>query len=335
MKYKAIGRSGLISSNLSLGTMIFGEDSDRSTPEADAIKMIDQYLAQGGNHIDTADGYAKGRSEEIVGKAVKGKRENLIIATKVRFPTSDDVNDVGLSRYHIIQGVEQSLNRLNTDRIDLLYVHCWDPITPLDETVRALDDLVRSGKVRYLGLSNFKAWQSMKAQALCDQLGAGRFIAGQYQYSLVKRDIEHEFFDLFESEGLGLMPWGPLGGGFLTGKYERSGPTSGRIATTHEGTEESWARRNTEKNWKILDAVKEVAAKHNASPVQIALAWVLSKQVVSSLVIGARTMTQLEDNLKANEVTLDKVDLATLNELSTSDELYPYRFISSYGKRKF
>ncbi len=333
MRYQPLGRSGLITSTLTLGTMIFGEQSDRSTPEQEAVRMIDRFIDAGGNHIDTADVYAKGRSEEIVGRAVRDKRANLIIATKVRFPTSDDPNGVGLSRMHLLSGVEASLKRLQTDYIDLLYVHCWDPLTPIEESLRALDDLVRSGKVRYLGISNFKAWQLMKAQGLCDQLGMNRFIAAQYQYSLVKRDIEYEFFDLFEAEGIGLMPWGALGGGFLTGKYSKEGPTEGRIATTSEETEESWARRNTEQNWRIVELVHALAAQYDSTSSQIALAWSLSKPILSSVILGVRTMKQLRDNLAAADLQLSATDLAALDEVSRLPELYPYRMIEAYGQR--
>lgn len=335
MKYKPLGNSGLITSNLTLGTMIFGEASGRSTPEDEAIRMIDYYLDQGGNHLDTADVYAAGRSEEIVGKAIQSKRQDLILATKVRFPMGDNPNHVGLSRFHIMQGVESSLQRMQTDYIDLLYVHCWDPVTPIEETLRALEDLIRSGKVRYIGLSNYKAWQVMKAQGLCDQLNMNRFIAGQYQYSLVKRDIEHEFFDLFEAEGLGLMPWGPLGGGFLTGKYQKEGPSEGRIATTEEHTEESWARRSTDKNWAIIDKVREIATKHSASPTQVSLAWILTKDIVSSIILGARTLTQLEDNMQSNGLRLSDSEIQELNQLSELEEMYPYRMIDAYGQRSF
>ena len=304
MKYTPIGRSGLITSNLTLGTMIFGEQSSRSTPEGEALKIIDTYLDAGGNHLDTADVYANGRSEKIVGKALKGKRQNIIVATKVRFPMGEDPNAVGLSRQHIMDGVHASLKRLQTDHIDLLYVHCWDPITPLEETLRALEDLVRSGKVRYLGISNFKAWQLMKAQGLCDQWKFNRFIAGQYQYSLVKRDVEYEFFDLFVNEGLGLLPWGPLGGGFLTGKYKREAPQEGRIASTADHTEEAWERRNTEQNWAIIDQLHDLAQKHKVSLSQLSIAWILSKKIVPSVILGVRTFEQLTDNLGANQVQI-------------------------------
>mgnify|MGYP001797610222 CR=1 FL=1 len=334
MKYKKVGKSGLITSNLTLGTMIFGEGSGRSTSEKDAVKIIDRFLDAGGNHIDTADAYAGGRSEEIVGKALKSKRDDILIATKVRFRTAPGYHGEGLSRRHILQSVNESLQRLQTDYIDLLYLHCIDPLTPLEETIRTLDNLVTSGKVRYIGISNFKAWQFMKAQSNCRALGTDSFIAAQYQYSLVKRDREYEFLDFFQSEGIGLLPWSPLGGGFLTGKYSKDKPTSGRISMMTSENEESWERRNTERNWRVMEIVEMLAKKHQASPSQISIAWMLPMEVMSSSIIGARTMEQLEDNLGANYVELSDEDLAMLNEASQLPELYPYRFISDYGKRE-
>lgn len=335
MKYRPIGNSGLITSNLTLGTMIFGEQSDRSTPEEEAIKIIDHYLGAGGNHLDTADVYAGGISEEIVGRAVKNKRQEVLIATKVRFPMGENPNKVGLSRWHIIEGVEASLKRMKTDYIDLLYVHCWDPITPIFETISALEHLISAGKVRYIGISNFKAWQLMKAQGLCNQFNTTPFIAAQYQYSLVKRDIEYEFFDLCKSEGLGLLPWGPLGGGFLTGKYDRNKIGTGRIATSSGEVEESWERRSTEQNWQIMDLVKEIAEKHNATPTQISIAWILSKEIIPSVILGVRTMEQLVDNLGASTIELSEADVEKLDEISALPELYPYRMIDAYGQRAF
>ncbi|TAI46735.1 aldo/keto reductase [Flagellimonas allohymeniacidonis] len=333
MRYKTLGKSGLITSELTLGTMLFGESSGRATPKKEALQLVDHYLGEGGNHLDTADVYAGGISEEIIGEALKGRRDQALIATKVRFPMGENINSAGLSRWHIIKGVNDSLKRLNTDHLDLLYLHCWDPLTPLEETLRALEDLVQSGKVRYLGLSNFKAWQAMKAQGLCHQLNQNYFVAAQYQYSLVKRDIEYEFFDFMESEGLGLVPWGPLGGGFLTGKYRKEGPTDGRIASTGEDTEESWERRSTEKNWRIIDVVQELSEKHNCTPTQIAIAWILSKKVVSSVILGARTLDQLKDNLKASRIQLSAEEIQALDQTSALEELYPYRMIEAYGKR--
>lgn len=222
MQFSRVGNSGLLVSELALGTMVFGEEGARSASPDEATEIINAYLDAGGNHIDTADVYAGGRSEEIVGKALTGKRDQVVLATKVRFRTGDGVHDAGLSRKHILTGVENSLRRLRTDHIDLLYMHCWDPLTPVEESLRAFDDLVSAGKVGYIGVSNFKAWQLMKSLATSDATGFARFVAAQYQYSLIARDIEPEFFDLFASEGVGLVPWSPLAGGFLSGKYSHA-----------------------------------------------------------------------------------------------------------------
>lgn len=337
MKYKQLGRSGLLVSDLCLGTMIFGEESVRGTSQDEAERMIDHYLDVGGNHIDTADVYAGGRSEEIVGKAIQGKRDQVVLATKVRFATGKGRNDAGLSRYHIIEGVNASLRRLATDYIDLYYMHNWDPLTPLEESLRAFDDLVTSGKVRYIGVSNFKAWQLMKALGISDRSGWARFVAGQYQYSLVTRDIEYEFADLCLSEGVGITVWGPLGGGFLSGKYQRDRQPEqaeeGRIATTNAETEEHWQRRNTERNWRTVDAVGTIAADRRATHSQIALAWLRAQPHVASVILGARTMQQLEDNLGAAEIELTADELRILNETSALPELYPYRMIDVYGAR--
>ena len=333
MKYKPLGRSGLIVSELCLGTMIFG-DEERGADEATSVRMIHQFLDAGGNFVDTADVYVGGYSEEITGKALKGRRDGVVLATKVRFPMSDDPNDVGLSRRHIIAGCEASLRRLDTDYVDLLYVHMWDPLTPIEETLRALDDLVAAGKVGYVGVSNFRAWQVIKALAVSDAHGWARFIAAQYQYSLVVRDIEREFASLFKAEGLGSAPWGPLGGGFLSGKYRPGDrPTEGRIATMPDHTEEAWSRRATERNWAILDAVGEIAEARGKTYPQIALAWLLAQPTVAAPIIGARTPEQLEDNLGAVGWEFAKDELARLNEASAIEEGYPYRMIRAYGAR--
>lgn len=334
MKHNRLGNSGLLVSELCLGTMIFGEDGSRSTSPDEAERMIHAFVDAGGNHLDTANVYANGRSEEIVGHAIKGRRDDVVLATKVRFPTGQNKNEQGLSRRHIISAVEASLRRLQTNYIDLYYMHCWDPLTPLAESLRAFDDLVTSGKVRYIGVSNFKAWQLMKAVGMSQQNGWVQFVAAQYQYSLVKRDIEYEFSDLCTSEGVSLMPWGPLGGGFLTGKYKKGErPASGRIAEIPAHTEEAWQRRNTERNWDIIDAVGAIAEARNATYAQIALAWVKSQTAVASVILGARTMAQLEDNLGAATITLTAEELTQLNTVSIPPEQYPYRMIETYGIR--
>jgi aryl-alcohol dehydrogenase-like predicted oxidoreductase len=334
MKFNPLGKSGLLVSELCLGAMIFGEEGSRGTDQKTAEKIVHKFLDAGGNHIDTANVYADGRSEQIVGTAIEDRRDRVILATKVRFSMGERPNDQGLSRYHIIQSVEASLHRLQTEVIDLLYAHCWDPITPPEETLRAFDDLVASGKVRYIGVSNFKAWQLMKALAISDTHGWARFVAAQYQYSLVERNIEHEISDLCLSEGLGLTPWGPLGGGFLSGKYQPGDkPEEGRLAIMPDETEETWHRRANERNWNILQVVDEVSKEHQATHSQIALAWLMRQPAVSSVIMGVRTMAQLEDNLAATQIHLSKEELERLDLVSKPEERYPYRFIEQYGSR--
>jgi aryl-alcohol dehydrogenase-like predicted oxidoreductase len=338
MNFNQLGHSGLLVTDFCLGTMIFGDESERGTPPAEAEELIHRFVEVGGNHIDTADVYAGGRSEEIVGKALKSHpRDQIVLATKVHFPKGEGQNDRGLSRHHILEGVHGSLRRLDVDYIDLYYMHCWDPLTPIEESLRAFDDLVTAGKVRYIGVSNFKAWQLMKSLDVSDVNGWARFVAAQYQYSLIKRDIEYEFIDLCLSEGVGLTPWGPLGGGFLSGKYKRGQrPTEaneGRIATTADDTEETWQRRSTERNWAIIDAVGEIAQARDATYSQIALAWLRAQPAVCSVIIGARTMKQLDDNLAAANIELTGQELAKLDVASALPELYPYRFLDNYSRR--
>jgi aryl-alcohol dehydrogenase-like predicted oxidoreductase len=336
MKFNQLGRSGLLVSDLCLGAMIFGEESTRGTPPAEAERMINRYLDAGGNFIDTSDVYADGRSEEIVGRVIKEKRDQIVVATKVRFASGQGPNDAGLSRRHILQAAHASLRRLNTDYIDLYYMHGWDALTPLQESLRTFDELVTAGKVRYIGVSNFKAWQVMKALALSDGSEWVRFVAGQYQYSLVKRDIEYEFSDLFLSEGIGLMPWGPLGGGFLSGKYRQDQrpqvASEGRIATTSDDTEEAWQRRNTERNWHIVEMVNEVAKERSATTPQVALAWLRAQPMVTSVILGARTLSQLEDNLGAANLELSAEEIAKLNQVSAPPELNPYNLIEKWRR---
>jgi aryl-alcohol dehydrogenase-like predicted oxidoreductase len=315
--------------------MVFGEDNTRAAEETTAVRLIHRFLDAGGNYIDTANLYAEGRSEEIVGKAMKNRRDQIVLATKVRFPMGEGPNELGLSRYHIIRSVEDSLRRLQTDTIDLLYMHAWDPLTPLEESLRTFDDLVTAGKVRYIAVSNFKAWQLMKALGVSEMHGWVRFIAAQYQYSLVERNIEFEFIDLCLSEGLGIVPWGAIGGGFLSGKYRRDDrPADGRLAMMPDDTEESWNRRNVTNNWRILDVMDDIVTWYDGlTHSQIALAWLLSQPAVDSVLIGVRTEAQLEDNLHAAEVQLSSDELARLDEVSALEEGYPYRFLKMYAAR--
>ncbi len=336
MEYRRLGRSGLLVSELALGTMVFGEDGPRAASPEDATAMIHRFLDAGGNHVDTADVYASGRSEEIVGKAIKLRRDEVVLATKVRFPMGDGPNDQGSSRHHILSGVDASLQRLDTDHIDLLYLHCWDPITPLDESLRALDDLVTTGKVRYLGVSNYMPWQLATALGMADAMGFHRFVAAQYQYNLITRDIEDDFFDLFEAEGLGLAPWSPLAGGFLTGKYtrgERPAADEGRLGSQPDSDEEAWVKRQDDRSWAIDAAVREVSADTGAPPAHVSLAWVLAQRTVASVIIGVRTLSQLESNLAATGVPLRADHLARLDGASATPTRYPARFIASHGQR--
>ena len=335
MKYRRLGNSGLLVSELALGTMVFGENSARGTSEADALRMVDMFLDAGGNHFDVTDVYAGGRAEEIVGKALGARRNRAIVATKVRWPMGQDPNQVGLSRHHIVEAVEESLRRLNAQHIDVLYMHGWDAWTPLEESLRAFDDLVRSGKARYIGVSNFAAWQSMKALGLSSSNGWAQFVAAQYQYSLVLRDVETEILPLCESEGVGMVPWGPLGGGFLSGKYragQRPGVSQGRIGGTPDEWEESWARRATDANWETLAAVEALAAARGATPSQISLAWLLTRPAVSSVVVGARTPDQLTDNLGSVSVTLHVDEANTLTAASACPQPYPARAVNNQSR---
>jgi aryl-alcohol dehydrogenase-like predicted oxidoreductase len=334
MQMRRLGSDGPLVSELALGTMVFGEGGDRGTSAADASRMIGRYLDAGGNHLDTANVYAGGRSEEIVGAAISGRRDEVVLATKVRFRAGDDPDDEGLSAAQIHRAVEASLRRLGTDRIDVLYFHAWDPWVPLEVSLDAVAQLVAAGTVGHLGVSNFKAWQLMKGLALSEAADAPRFVAAQYQYSLVVRDIEREFIDLCESESVGMVPWGPLGGGFLSGKYTSGGrPTAGRIATQPDGDEEAWERRNTERNWRVVEAVGSIAAEVGATTSQVALAWLLGRRSVSSVILGVRTPGQLDDNLGALSIDLDEDMVAQLDAVSVPEEAYPYRFIEAYASR--
>jgi aryl-alcohol dehydrogenase-like predicted oxidoreductase len=270
-----------------------------------------------------------GISEEVTGRAIKGTRDDVALATKVRFPMGEDPNAVGLSRKHVISGCEASLRRLGTDYIDLYQVHAWDEATPLEETLSALTDLVRVGKVRYVGVSNFTGWQLMKSLWISDLRSLERFACLQPQYSLVERNIEREILSVCREEELGVIPWSPLGGGFLSGKYRRGErpPRGSRIAEAAESMEEHWDRRDTERNWNTLEIVGEISEETGKSYAQISLNWLLRQEDVTSPIIGARTMEQLEDNLGAVGWELSEERVRRLSEASALEDVYPYRFI--------
>jgi aryl-alcohol dehydrogenase-like predicted oxidoreductase len=323
MLYSRLGQSGLLVSELCLGTMTFGREAD----EQASGDMIRCFVTAGGNFIDTADVYSDGVSEEITGRAIRDMRDEIVLATKVCIKTGEGPNDVGLSRKHILKGVEDSLRRLGTDYIDLYQCHAWDPTTPIQETLETFSDLVRQGKVRYIGCSNFTGWQIMASGCRSEANGLANFVSLQPQYSLVERSIEYEVVPACIEQGLGLIPWGPLGGGFLSGKYRRGEqpPDGSRIAGADESWEESWQRRATEKNWQILQAVADIAEETGKTYAQIALNWLLRQPRVAAPIIGARTVRQLDDNLGAVGWELTPEQVQRLDEVSAPPGIYPYR----------
>lgn len=327
MEYRMLGRSGIAVSELCLGTMTFGN----TTSESDAIDMIHRFLDIGGNFIDTADVYVGGKSEEIVGKAIRHRRSEVILATKVRMRTSDRVNDVGLSRKHILDGVDASLRRLQTDYIDLYQMHVWDDLTPIEETLRTLDNLIDSGKVRYIGCSNFLAWQLMKSLSYSDFNRYARYISIQPQYSLVNREMDREMIPLCIAENVAVIPWAPIGGGFLSGKYKQGvAPTEGRLSG--DAGESSWQYRNTEKNFAILEVVKEVAAETGKTPAQVALNWLLQKEGITSPIIGCRTLEQFEENMGSVGWKMSAEQWQRLDEVSALPSEYPHRFLEKFKR---
>lgn len=325
MDYRYLGRTGLKVSELCLGTMTLG----RETSEEDSYKILDRFTEAGGNFIDTADVYSRGGSETIVGKWLKNqKRDDYVLTTKVRFPMGEGPNDLGLSRKHIMSAIKDSLHRLQTDYIDLYQVHAWDPRTPLEETLSALNDLVREGLVRYIGASNFKGWQLQKAIDLSKQHGFEAFVCLQPQYNLLCRATEYELIDVCENEGIGVIPWSPLRGGWLSGKFTRdmaAPPSNTRIATAEkEGWGESWSRYNNEYTWGVLDTLYDVAREAEKTPAQTAINWLLQSRGVTAPIIGARTIEQLETNLGASGWALNHDQMDRLNKASDLFVSYPY-----------
>ncbi len=325
MEYRTLGSSGTVVSAQCLGTMTFGQESDEQTAHA----QLDLFVERGGNFVDTADVYSSGRSEEIVGRwlaARSGMREGLVIATKGRFPMGDGPNDVGLSRTHLARALEASLRRLGVDAVDLYQAHGWDPVTPIEETLSFLDEAVRAGKIRYAGVSNFLGWQLQKAALLAGD--AAPIVTLQPQYNLLARDIELEIVDVCRNEGIGILPWSPLAGGWLSGKYSRDTPPVGatRLGENPERGVEAYGPRNAqERTWRIIGAVREVAESRAVSMAQVALAWVADRPAVTSVILGARTVAQLEDNLGAADLHLSADETERLTEASepvVTD--YPY-----------
>jgi aryl-alcohol dehydrogenase-like predicted oxidoreductase len=326
MEHRQLGRSGLRVSTLTLGTMTFGGEGHfakvGSTDIEGARRQVDMALDAGVNLIDTADVYSGGLSEELVGAVLEGRRDQVLIATKARMAMGEGANDAGLSRHHLIRSVDASLRRLRTDYIDLYQVHEWDGQTPLEETLDTLDTLVRAGKIRYIGCSNYAGWQLMKALGISDRLAYQRFVSQQIHYSLQAREAEYELVPASLDQGLGILVWSPLAGGLLSGKYRRG-------QAQPEGTRQmaDWGEppvRDEEALYDVVDVLLRVAETLEASPAQVALAWLLGRPGVTSVIVGARTDEQLADNLAAADLRLSEDQRALLDAASVPPLLYPY-----------
>jgi aryl-alcohol dehydrogenase-like predicted oxidoreductase len=336
MDYRQLGRSGLQVPVLSLGTGTFGGAGAMferwgKTDVAEATRMVDLCLEAGVNFFDSADVYSAGASEAILGAALKGRRDRALISTKATFTTGEGVNDVGSSRYHIVRACEASLKRLGTDHIDVYFMHAFDALTPVDETLRALDDLVSAGKIGYIGASNFSGWQLMKSLATSEREGLGRYVAYQGYYSLIGRDYEWELMPLGLDQGVGLMVWSPLGWGRLTGKINRNNPpTTGRIAS---GGAEGGPPVADEHLYAVVDALEEIAGETERTVAQVALNWLLSRPTVANIVVGARNEEQLKQNLGAVGWTLTGDQIARLDAASHVEPVYPYWHQKGFDKR--
>jgi len=321
MRYRKLGNTGLIVSEMALGTMQFGGKMNMGNlGQEETTRMVKRALDLGVNFIDTADVYSLGESETLVGNALEGVREEIVLATKFRLPMSENFNRSGATRVNIMREIEGSLRRLQTDYIDLYQVHGWDSNTPLEETLRTLDDLVRQGKVRYIGLSNFMSWQAATSVMLQERLSLERFVTAQMYYSLVGRGLEFEFQSFAEYHNIGILVWSPLAGGFLTGKYTRANPAPAGTRFAEAG---AFVPFDKEMGYRVVEALKEVAARHDASPARVALAWVLGRPAISSVIIAARKIEQLEDNIRAGDLRLSDDDVRLLDAASDPGIPYP------------
>lgn len=333
MEYRFMGRTGLKVSELCMGTQTFGWGADEPTAHA----MADRFVEAGGNFFDTSNIYNAGQSETMLGNWLKqrGRRSQLVIATKVFFPAGDGPNDTGLSRKHILEQVEASLRRLQTDYLDLYQMHCWDASTPLEETLRALDDLVRAGKVRYIGASNYTPSQLMRAIMLSEMNRWARFDCLQPEYSLLIRSPEWELLPLCREEGIGFIAWSPLAGGWLSGKYRRDQPPP---PDSRVGRADRWddlpEQRESERTWRIVDALWEVSESSGKTPAQVALNWVLHQPGVTAPIFGARTIDQLEQNLGSVGWKLSEEDRTKLDAASAIPLPSPYNFIARYTRKR-
>jgi aryl-alcohol dehydrogenase-like predicted oxidoreductase len=321
MKYRKLGNTGLIVSEVALGTMQFGSKMNLGNLGQDeTTRMVKQALGAGINFIDTADVYSLGESETLLGNALKGLRQEIVLATKVRLPMSYNFNNSGATRVNILREVEASLRRLRTEYLDLYQIHGWDSNTPLEETLRTLNDIVRQGKVRYIGLSNYMSWQAATAVMMQERLGLEKFVTAQMYYSLVGRGLEHEFQSFAQYFNVGILVWSALAGGFLSGKYTRANPAP---AGTRFGDSGAFVPFDRDQGYRVVDVLKEVGARHGVSPARVALAWTLARPFVSSVIIAARKPEHLDDNIQAVDLKLSQEDLRLLDGASDPGIPYP------------
>lgn len=330
--YRLLGRSGLRVSPLALGAMTFGSDWGWGADTAEARRIFDAYVERGGNFIDTANHYTNGTSERLVGEFARERRERLVLATKYTLSTRPgDPNSGGNHRKSMVRSVEGSLQRLNTDYIDLLYLHAWDYTTPVEEILRGLDDLVRSGKVLYVGISDAPAWQIARMQSIADLRGWAPLIALQIEYSLIERTVERELIPMAQELGLGVIPWSPLASGVLSGKYSKADLKHDGDLSSASGTRKNVAAANgglSERGLAIAETVKRVAAEMGKRPSQVAIAWTLLNPAVAAPIVGARTLAQLEENLGALEIVLDASHREELVAASAIDLGFPHEFLA-------
>ncbi|KAK7102012.1 1-deoxyxylulose-5-phosphate synthase YajO-like [Littorina saxatilis] len=349
--YNFIGKSGLRVSNICLGTLTFGSEGTTSRPgqntEEYAHKVLNRFVEWGGNFIDTANVYATGKSEEIVGSwlQAKNERDRYVVATKVRFNMDpSNANQIGLGRRHITQAIEDSLRRLHTDYVDIYQMHCWDHGVPVEETLRTMHDLIRCGKVRYTGSSNVTGWQMQKLVAVADKLDIPPVATLQQQYNLLCRDGEMEAFQVCKIEGIGVLPWSPLKGGLLTGKFTRDAtPTDGRIGWVAQNesrgshSHPAWSKvKEDEKVWNVIDTCKRIGDAHGKSVAQVALRWLLQRDVVPSVIIGARTLEQLDQNMgAANGWAMTAQEMTELDEVSAPTLTHPHDLINKVNVARY
>ncbi|MEU8058093.1 aldo/keto reductase [Microbispora bryophytorum] len=328
MKYRLLGHTGVWVSEISLGTMTFGGKEHPvfrtmgALGQEEVDRVVGTALDAGINFFDTADVYADGESEELLGRAIGRRRRDVVLATKLLAPVGPGPNDQGLSRLHVMRALDDSLRRLKTDYIDLYQLHNYDHVTPIEETLSALDDAVRQGKVRYIGCSNFAAWQISKALGVSALHNQAKFAANQTLYSLVSRDAERDLVPMAEDAGLSLTVWQPLAGGFLTGKFDRGGATTEQDSRRARNGYD-FVPFDEEKGFRVLDVLRTVAARHEVSPAQVAIAWLLAQRAVTSVIVGARKLEQLTDNIAAGDLALTEQDLAELDEVSRPPIAYP------------